>query len=194
VSSISDGDLHDVDTIAPHEPVLAVERVRHYLPDLIYGANDGIITTFAIVSGVAGASLSATTALILGLANLFADGFSMGASNVLAIQSQQEVRRARGLPIDETFPGRHGIATFFAFLVAGAVPLLAYALTPAAQRSAVAVLVTLLTLFAAGALRALVTAVNWWRAGLQMLTIGAIAAGVAYGIGALLRVWITEMP
>ena len=53
----------------------------HYLPDLVYGANDGIITTFAVVSGVVGASLSERVIVILGLANLVADGFSMGASN-----------------------------------------------------------------------------------------------------------------
>ena len=39
----------------------------HYLPDLVYGANDGIITTFAVVSGVVGASLSERVIVILGL-------------------------------------------------------------------------------------------------------------------------------
>jgi hypothetical protein len=53
-----------------------------YLGDLVYGGLDGIVTTFAVVSGVAGADLGANVVLILGLANLFADGFSMatGAS------------------------------------------------------------------------------------------------------------------
>ncbi len=62
----------------------------HYLPDLVYGANDGIITTFAVVSGVVGASLSERVIVILGLANLVADGFSMGASNYLARRSHLE--------------------------------------------------------------------------------------------------------
>ena len=43
---------------------------RHYLPDLVYGANDGVITTFAVVCGVVGAGLSETVILILGFANL----------------------------------------------------------------------------------------------------------------------------
>ena len=60
----------------------ALERLAsHYLPDLVYGASEGIITTFAVVSGVVGASLSESVITILGLANLVADGFSMGASN-----------------------------------------------------------------------------------------------------------------
>jgi len=51
----------------------------HHIGDLVFGANDGIVTTFAVVSGVAGASLSIKVAIILGLANLLADGFAMGA-------------------------------------------------------------------------------------------------------------------
>jgi len=65
-------------------------RLGHCLPDLVYGANDGIITTFAVVSGVVGADLSRTIILILGFANLFADGISMGASNYLARRSTAE--------------------------------------------------------------------------------------------------------
>jgi len=70
--------------------------LRHYLPDLVYGANDGIITTFAVVCGVVGANLSVQVILILGFANLLADGFSMGASNFLSRRSYADAaERAR---------------------------------------------------------------------------------------------------
>jgi hypothetical protein len=59
-----------------HEPRAPREIFRHYLRDLVSGANDGIITTFAVAAGVAGAQLGARTVLILGFANLLADGFS----------------------------------------------------------------------------------------------------------------------
>lgn len=61
-----------------------------YLKDIIYGANDGIITTFAIVAGVAGASLDGTVVILLGAANLLADGFSMAASNYLGSKSERD--------------------------------------------------------------------------------------------------------
>jgi len=61
-----------------------------YLRDVIYGANDGIITTFAVVAGVAGAALSSSVVLILGFANLIADGISMGMSNYLGLKSQRD--------------------------------------------------------------------------------------------------------
>ncbi len=61
-----------------------------YLGDLVYGGLDGIVTTFAVVSGVAGAQLDARVVLILGLANLFADGFSMATGAYLSSKSEQE--------------------------------------------------------------------------------------------------------
>lgn len=64
-----------------------------YLGDFVYGANDGIITTFAVVTGAVGASLSPGVVVILGVANLLADGFSMGASNFLSIMSRRNVHK-----------------------------------------------------------------------------------------------------
>ena len=64
--------------------------VSKYLPDFVYGGIDGSVTTFAIVAGVTGASLSPTIVLILGFANLFADGFSMAISNYLSTKSRKE--------------------------------------------------------------------------------------------------------
>src|SRR5688500_17310389 len=58
------------------EPRGAKATARHYIRDLVYGANDGVITTFAVVAGVAGGQLSATAALVVGAANLAADGLS----------------------------------------------------------------------------------------------------------------------
>src|SRR5215213_9619245 len=147
------------------EPVGARDIAQHYLRDLVYGANDGIITTFAVVSGVAGASLPARTVLILGAANLLADGVSMGASNFLAIRSDEAVRRARDEPPAEPYPLRHGTATMIAFMLAGAVPLVPYVAVQPGRRFAVAVLATLAALFLVGALRSSVTALRWWKAG-----------------------------
>jgi len=62
-----------------------------FIKDFIYGSIDGIITTFAIVSGVYGAKLSSGVIIILGLANLLADGFSMGISNYLGTKSENEL-------------------------------------------------------------------------------------------------------
>lgn len=174
------------DSSRHHEPRTAHGLFRHYLADLVYGANDGIITTFAVVSGVAGAGLSSRIVLILGVANLVADGFSMGASNFLSIRSEQGAREAEGREVAEPFPLRHGLVTFGAFLVAGSVPLAAYLLPAAGQRFVIATVLTLATLFVVGAARTLVIRKGWFRSGLEMLVVGAVAAAVAYALGALL--------
>ena len=79
-----------------HTPSAIKERLESgpknsYLKDFIYGSIDGIVTTFAIVSGVIGAELSSGIIIILGLANLLADGFSMGVSNYLGTKSENEL-------------------------------------------------------------------------------------------------------
>ena len=67
-----------------------------HLRDFVYGAVDGTVTTFAVVSGVAGAGLGGEVIVILGLANLVADGFSMAVSNFLGTRAEvQGIDRAR---------------------------------------------------------------------------------------------------
>ncbi len=62
----------------------------NYLRDWIYGGIDGAVTTFAIVAGVAGADLSAAVVLVLGFANLLADGFAMAASNYIGTKAERD--------------------------------------------------------------------------------------------------------
>lgn len=63
---------------------------HNYLRDWIYGGIDGAVTTLAVVTGVAGAQLSHWVILVLGFANLFADGFSMAASNYLGTRAEHD--------------------------------------------------------------------------------------------------------
>jgi VIT1/CCC1 family predicted Fe2+/Mn2+ transporter len=168
------------------EPKNALEMARHYVRELIYGANDGIITTFAVVAGVAGGGLSVRVVLIIGAANLFADGLSMAVGNYLSIRSHESVLETQNLPEEEAFPIRHASATFLAFVVAGALPLIPYMVPALAfNRFVLSIALTFLAMFVVGASRALIANVRWWKAGLEMLILGAVVAALAYGSGAL---------
>ena len=162
----------------------AYQTLQHYIADLIYGTNDGILTTFAIVAGVSGGELSSNAVLIVGIANLFADGLSMGVGNYLSIRAREGALEAQGLPEQEAYPLRHGLATFLAFAVAGSVPLLPYLVPGLEHRFLISTLLALGAQFSAGALRSVVTPGRWWASGLEMLGLGVLVAVVAYATGA----------
>jgi VIT1/CCC1 family predicted Fe2+/Mn2+ transporter len=93
-----------------HDTPSILERLRSgrkhsYLKDAVYGAIDGTVTTFAVVAGVVGAGLSTQTILILGVANLLADGFSMAVSNYMGTKTENQeldlIKSFEGFQIDE---------------------------------------------------------------------------------------------
>ncbi len=221
---------------------LAAGPKSSYLRDWVYGGIDGSVTTFAVVSGVVGARLSPAVILILGAANLVADGFSMAASNYSGTRTEhqelatlraveerhlaqhpegerEEVRqlcaakgfsgadlesmveaitadRKRwidfmlaeeyGLPLQLRSAGIAALSTFAAFVLCGVVPLLPFVLDlPNAFPLALAM--TLAVFFAIGSMKTLWLVEPWWKAGLETLAIGSIAAALAYGAGVLLK-------
>lgn len=230
-----------------HSPEAIRERLsagpRHsYIRDWVYGGIDGSVTTFAVVSGVIGASLSPVVILVMGFANLVADGFSMAASNYLGTKAEQEdfkrlevieyrhvdtnpegereeVRqiftekgfegedldrvvelitsdRTRwvrtmlteeyGLPLEVRSARLAAVCTFSAFSLCGLVPLVPFILG-VPRAFAISTVLTGVTFFAIGAVKAKWSTSAWWRSGLETLFVGSIAALLAYGAGLLLR-------
>lgn len=211
-----------------------------YLKSVVYGGLDGIITTFAVVAGVAGASLSSTVVLILGFANLLADGISMAMGDYLSSKSEREyVNRSvkengtRSLSLEKQSqfvssyvrqgmkkrdaqsilgvfmkypsllassfvaqvedvtpsnesPVRHGLATFFSFVVFGFIPLLTYVIgvfVPSFVSFAYAICFTVVAMALLGVLKAKVSGSSLVSSVLETLFIGSLAAGAAYAVG-----------
>jgi len=158
----------------------------HYIRDIVYAANDGIITTFAVVAGVQGARLAPMVVLALGFANLAADGLSMGIGNYLGIKSERAVELGTGFQEREEsiHAARHAAVTWASFVVGGLVPLLPFLVPLSAGTASVAsVVFSALGMFAVGAARTRVTGRPWWHSGLEMLIVGALAGFVAYAAG-----------
>jgi vacuolar iron transporter family protein len=164
----------------------------------VYGANDGIITTFAVVSGVTGASLDLKVIVILGIANLIADGISMGVSDYLGERAESDYRKHQGEKRRENPVWHTGVLTFTSFVIAGTVPLLPYlgALLLGIQVSShflISSLGTVMALFMVGVARTAVTKGSWWKNGLQVLAVGATAATTAYILGDIVSKWFLGM-
>jgi VIT1/CCC1 family predicted Fe2+/Mn2+ transporter len=215
---------------------------HNYIRDFIYGGIDGAVTTFAVVSGVSGAELSPAIVLILGFANLAADGFSMAASNFLGTRAEhddykrlekieyrhievapegerEEVRQIYrekgfkgeelekavelitadktrwvktmlseeyGLPAEVRSPWKASFATFAAFIICGLVPLLPY-LFGSSSSFLVSCVMTGATFFLIGSFKSRWSTTSWFRSGIETFFVGALAAGLAYAAGVLLK-------
>ena len=163
-----------------------------YLAEFVYGAIDGTVTTFAIVSGVVGANLSPSIVIVLGLANVLADGFSMASSNFLSEKSEQSLRHGLETPPGTKAPLRTALITFVSFVSVGFIPLLPFAVALAVpavaqQEFFFSVVLTVVAFVGIGAVRGVVTRHRPFQSAVETLLVGSLAAGISYLVGYLLR-------
>ena len=236
---------HTADSIKTR---LAKATQHSHLRDFVYGGIDGAVTTFAVVSGVAGAGLSSGVVIVLGFANLVGDGFSMAASNYLGskadLQLLEQARRIEeqhiekypegereeirqiligkgfsgsvlaeaiqtitadrtlwvntmlqeeyGLSLDRPNPVRAAVVTFLSFIAIGVLPLIAFVVDYATQSDQSnpfvwSAILTGVAFFCVGAIKSRFVSDRWYWSGLETLFVGGIAAGLAYGVGLLLK-------
>lgn len=163
-----------------------------YLPEFVYGGTDGAITTFAIVAGSIGASLNYSIVLILGFANLLADGFSMASANYLSIKSQNELdARHRHKHYEKKNPTKSGLATFISFFLIGLIPLISFVIMALTNSQFNAfdysIALTALAFIIIGGVKAKVVKKGIIKSSLETLLIGGVASTLAFTVGYLLR-------
>lgn len=177
-----------------------IKKIENNLREFVYGGMDGAVTTFAVVTGAAGANLSSKVILILGFANVFADGFSMAVGSYLSEKSDQDLSIGKGdsNAEDHESPIAASVATFVSFLLVGFIPLSVYtidyvlSLNLTSSSSLIwSVSLTLAAFAAIGYMRGLVTKINRKRAIVESLGLGLAAAVISYGVGNLLERVIT---
>lgn len=161
-----------------------------YLRDSVFAASDGIVTTFAIAAGSTGAGLGNNVVLILGFANLLADGFSMASGNYLGTKSEIDYEDAEAVrKHKESSPMTHSMYTFVSFLIAGFFPLFPYIIGMSEPFKYSAVIV-FIELFIIGLIRARFTRKNSIISGSEMVFVGGAAASVAYFVGLLVEKYV----
>jgi len=157
--------------------------IKKYLPEFVYGGIDGSVTTFAIVAGVVGASLSSGIILILGLANLLADGFSMGVSNYFSQKSENDIVEHSNKNANKT-----ASTTFISFIIIGSVPLIPYFVDYTfnlnSEKTFIwSITMTLIAFYIIGYLKGSFSNMNKIKSGLEVLAMGTIAALISYYVG-----------
>ena len=177
-----------------------IKKIEDNLREFVYGGMDGAITTFAIVTGAAGANFGANVILILGLANVFADAFSMAVGAYLSEKADQQLESSRlpdGETVDAESPLGASIATFISFVLVGLVPLLIYiadfALNLELGDNALvySIFLTLAAFAGIGYLRAVATKIDKAKSVLETLALGIAAAIISYTLGTVLERIIT---
>lgn len=173
------------------------QHFEDYLGEFVYGGIDGAVTTFAVVAGATGARFDTKIILVLGFANLIADGFSMGVGSYLSSKSEQELMRKRGESTnDEASPVINGVSTYASFILFGLVPLLIYLFNflfdnNVANLFLISIVLTTFAFMGIGVLKSRVAETPLARAIAETVVLGAIAASLAYILGDLLERLIT---
>jgi len=219
----------------PGEPANNDSNIR----EIIFGAEDGFVSTLGLVLGMAGATNDSRVVIIAGAVYVVAEAFSMAAGTYLSSKAEKEFylsqlhmerREIKELPDVEraevrdmykskgfrgrllngivsrltsnkelwlkvmmeeelhVFPSRinpikDSAAMFMASLFTGMVPVLPFLVLPTAVGAIGSIIVTLIALFLTGAFKGIYVKENWTRSGLEMLLVGALAAGIGYSVG-----------
>ena len=94
--------------------------MNKFLSEFIYGSIDGLITTFAIISSSIGASIPNAYIIIISIASLLSDGYSMGVSRYLSYTAELKKN------VQTKNPFISGIYTFISFVIIGSIPILPF--------------------------------------------------------------------
>jgi len=176
-----------------------VKKIENNLREFVYGGMDGAVTTFAIVTGAAGANFGSKVILILGLANVLADGFSMAVGAYLSEKADQQLgakNKGEQHVMDES-PMTASIATFISFIAVGLVPLSIYiadyvfSLGLGDKALVYSIFLTLAAFAAIGYLRGVITKIDISKSILESLGLGVAAAIISYTLGSVLEKVIT---
>jgi vacuolar iron transporter family protein len=175
-----------------NQSVVLQRKGFYYLKEFVYGGIDGSVTTFAVVAGATGGKLDAGVIIVLGFANLIADGFSMSVGNFLSEKSELAANNIVLGFKDPSSPLRTAGATFISFIVMGLVPLLAYVYsyinaTLADDVFLYSCIMTGISFLFIGILRSYVSNANWFRGITETVLLGAIAAVLAYYAGSFIE-------
>jgi len=157
----------------------------------VFGVQDGIVSTFGLVMGVAGAQVSPETVLIAGIAGAFSGAVSMGAGEYVSVKVQRELLEARGNRNGENgvvSPGRAAAANSGLFVLGAAFPLAPFLFLVGLPAVLTSSALSVTALFATGALLTRLTRRSPFTSGLRMLVIGGGAGVLGYLVGSLLGV------
>lgn len=163
-----------------------------YIRNSVFAASDGLITTFAVVAGSQGAGLGPTVVVIMGFANLFADGVSMSSGTYMGVKSENEFEEKQGeRQKNGATPIKQALVSFSSFAVAGLIPLLPF-LFGLQNAFLISSIFVLCGQFTIGSLGGKLSGKHWLKKGAENMLIGGGAAMAAYITGNVVKMIVTR--
>lgn len=158
------------------------------LSEFIYGGMDGVITTVAIIAGTMGANIAPKYALILGLSNIMADGFSMGISRYNSLVDIVKSNANSELALRS--PLLSALMTFFFFVLMGSIPLLPFVFDIKAEFIQHYLFVSsLLAFLVIGIIKGLTTKKYLKSLG-EIIIIGSVGALISYHVASRVKNYV----
>lgn len=151
----------------------------------VFGIQDGVVSNFGLIMGVAGAQVDPAAVVIAGVAGLVSGSVSMGAGEYVSVRTQREMLEAGAAVNDEenVSPLRAAAANGGLFIVGALVPLVAFFFTAGMLAVTISAVLSVGVLFSAGAVLTRLTHRSPWRSGLRIVVIGGGAGLLGYLIG-----------
>lgn len=174
-------DMHPMQQVEPGTG----ERLNR-LRAAVLGANDGIVSTAAVVVGVAGATANLTTIAMSGLAAVVGGAVSMALGEYVSVSSQRDSERSMGFAEHhQVNPWSAGIASFLSFILGAALPFATALLAPESARIVSIFVVTLIALALTGALSAKLGDAPVLRPVVRIVVGGTLALAMTFAVGSL---------
>lgn len=162
------------------------KRIALYLRNFVFGAEDSLVSTVGLLSGINVAGTTKNSIVIAGIILIFVEAFSMGIGSLLSEHSAQEFLRKKELPWQNTMRG--GLVMFASYFMTGFIPLAPYFFTTPSQAIYWSIGLSLVALFILGIVSGKIFNNNLFKHGLQMLLIGGLAILIGVTVGKLLQV------
>jgi VIT1/CCC1 family predicted Fe2+/Mn2+ transporter len=156
-----------------------------YIRNFLFGAEDSLVSTVGLLSGVAIAGVSSANIILTGMVLIFVEAFSMAVGSFNSEYTAEEYVAQKTVP--KKYSITEGIIMFFSYFIFGFIPLGPYVFFSSSEALIYSATLSMIALFAVGYYGARVSGVNTFRGGMRTFLTG----GIAIVLGLLVGVWLS---
>jgi VIT1/CCC1 family predicted Fe2+/Mn2+ transporter len=169
------------DSLGKTQQEMKNQKIEIYFRNFVFGVEDSLVSTVGLLSGVAVAGVEESTIFLTGVVLILVEAFSMGVGSFVSEESVEELQTKK-----EVSPANSLLASlvmFFSYVIAGLIPLFPYTFFTLNIAFPSSIILSIVSLFILGVIRAQVVGLNILKHGIKMAAIGgmAIIAGVLVG-------------